>query len=533
MLLYGELVLFVIYAKEQKENYIDICVPLYNAALKGDWRAAERIIGDCPNVINMSITNKHDTVLHIVSSTKHTYFAEKLVNMMKIEDLELQNLDGETALCLAVASTVKMVDVLLKRNNRLLVIRKNGDLPFMSAISSGDKHMVEYIYSKTNNMEDDFWTYSDHKRMLMSCLASGLFEIALRIIKDPKIRGDIQGTDVLEYLAYNPSAFDVKRRPLIRRLINTMLPGRIANNEMAEIVGTMGRQIRNGMVLKMLHSKKLKNGDRHTIFHVAVKNRQQNVYNLLFELGSKKLGMADPDGNNILHLAAMKPAEGRLSIVSGAALQMQRELLWFKEVQTRVNQKDSRKVNNKGKTPQELFTEEHVGLMEKGERWMKETTAQCMIVAALIATIMFAAAFTLPGGNNDNGRPIFIKETAFIMFVVTDAISLCTSSASILMFLAILTARYTENDFLVSLPVKLMVGLVTLFISIATMMIAFGASFFLVYNEGMKWIPILVTVLASLPVILFVGLQSHLLFDVINSTFNSRHLFRPRKRMLY
>lgn len=69
--------------------------------------------------------------------------------------------------------------------------------------------------------------------------------------------------------------------------------------------------------------------NKYTIFHVAVINRQEKVYNLLYELGSKKLGTLDKLGNNILHLAAKKPAESRLNIVSGAALQMQRELLWF------------------------------------------------------------------------------------------------------------------------------------------------------------------------------------------------------------
>lgn len=189
--------------------------------------------------------------------------------------------------------------------------------------------------------------------------------------------------------------------------------------------------------------------------------------------------------------------------------------------------------NKQGKSPQELFTDEHTELMEKGESWMKETAAQCMVVAALIATIMFASAYTLPGGNNgDNGQPIFKNKSAFTLFVVTDAISLCTSSASILMFLAILTSRYTEKDFLVSLPVKLMVGILTLFISIATMMIAFTASFFLLYAKNMKWIPVLVTALAGVPVILFAVLQYRLFVDMINSTFNSRHLFRPKKHML-
>ena len=71
--------------------------------------------------------------------------------------------------------------------------------------------------------------------------------------------------------------------------------------------------------------------DNHTIFHVAVIHRHEKVYNLLYEFGSKKLGyIRDTNENNILHLAAIKPMQKRLNIVSGAALQMQRELLWFK-----------------------------------------------------------------------------------------------------------------------------------------------------------------------------------------------------------
>lgn len=190
--------------------------------------------------------------------------------------------------------------------------------------------------------------------------------------------------------------------------------------------------------------------------------------------------------------------------------------------------------NKQGKTPHTLFAKEHAELMEKGEAWMKDTSSQCMVVAALITTIMFAAAFTLPGGNNsNNGNPIFMKKSAFMVFVVTDAVSLFTSSASILMFLAILTARYAEKDFLESLPMKLMIGLLALFVSITSMMVAFSASFFLVYTNNMKWVPILVTVLAGVPVLLFARLQYSLFFDVIRTTFGSSALFKPKKHMLY
>lgn len=151
-----------------------ICVPLHSAALRGDWHAAAGILRKYPKVINMSITHKEDTVLHIVSSTKHTDFTKKLVNKMKVEDLKLQNKGGATALWLSVASTDKMVEVLLKRNKSLLKIRTKGSLPLICAVWSGNKDVVEYMYSKTDMAEEE-WKVSDKKNMLNSCIAAGLF----------------------------------------------------------------------------------------------------------------------------------------------------------------------------------------------------------------------------------------------------------------------------------------------------------------------------------------------------------------------
>ncbi|KAJ0576368.1 putative PGG domain-containing protein [Helianthus annuus] len=103
--------------------------------------------------------------------------------------------------------------------------------------------------------------------------------------------------------------------------------------------------------------------------------------------------------------------------------------------------------NKDGLTPHELSTEEHKDLVLQGEKWMKGTTIHCMVVAALIATIVFAAAFTAP---QMTGIPIFHSEANFMVFVVADAISLSASATSILMFLSILTSRYAERDFLQS-----------------------------------------------------------------------------------
>ncbi|XP_059294651.1 uncharacterized protein LOC132047651 [Lycium ferocissimum] len=337
--------------------------------------------------------------------------------------------------------------------------------------------------------------------------------------------------------------------------------------------------------------------DKHnrTIFQVAVLHREENVFSLIHQIGGTKdliIRKVDDNQNNILHLAGKlghpvyKQKTGQIRVprtkplqeatpgvtespqqsassypdrvvesldqllqilmgeekimppsflkVSGAALQMQKEMLWFKEVEKIVPPSLLRKKNKEGKTPRQLFTEEHKQLLKEGERWMKDTANSCMIVAALIATIVFAAAFTIPGGNNsDIGTPILLKLNAFAAFVTSDALALFSSIVSIIMFLSILTSRYAEDDFLVSLPAKLLFGLTALFVSIVSMLVAFVATFFLVYNNHVAWEPKLITAFAGVPVALFGCLQYKLWFDVAKSTYWSKYLFRQGKHSLY
>ena len=80
-------------------------------------------------------------------------------------------------------------------------------------------------------------------------------------------------------------------------------------------------------------------------------------------------------------------------------------------------------LNKKGLTPRELFTKNHMVMRKDGEQWMKDTATSCTVVRALIVTIMFAAVFTVPGGNDqNNGFPIFLNKKLFMVFIVSDAL---------------------------------------------------------------------------------------------------------------
>ncbi|CAI0401235.1 unnamed protein product [Linum tenue] len=261
--------------------------------------------------------------------------------------------------------------------------------------------------------------------------------------------------------------------------------------------------------------------DGRSVFMTAVQYRQEKIFNLLYPLPEKAsiVSLVDKDSNTMLHMAGVLSPSTKLSRISGAALQMQRELQWFEEVERVINPMYKENTNKEGETARQIFTRTHRDLAAAGEKWMKETATSSSVVAALIITIMFTAAFTPPGGSDDKtGLPNFLKDRWFRVFILSDSISLFAASTSVLMFLGIFTSRYSEQDFLRSLPTKLIIGLSALFVSIAAMMLTFCATIVIVMDRNMAFVfPI--TLMASVPVTLFIKLQFPVLLEIFNSTY--------------
>ncbi|KAH9650369.1 ANK REP REGION domain-containing protein [Citrus sinensis] len=62
----------------------------------------------------------------------------------------------------------------------------------------------------------------------------------------------------------------------------------------------------------------------------------------------------------------------------------------------------------------------------------KDTRASHLVVAALIATVAFAAAFTIPGGyRSENGTAILRRNKAFQAFIVADSIAMVFSLSAV------------------------------------------------------------------------------------------------------
>ncbi|KAF8036199.1 hypothetical protein BT93_C2030 [Corymbia citriodora subsp. variegata] len=270
----------------------------------------------------------------------------------------------------------------------------------------------------------------------------------------------------------------------------------------------------------------------------AVQFRQERTLGLFLKLSSTAklslaLGPTRKDSTAMMEDAALYyPKLDAVTNVAGAAFQLQREVQWYKAVESWVipkmrccyfkRERKKRKISY-----WTAFVKEHKDLLEKGEKWVKDTAKSSMLVSTLIATVLFAAAFTVPGGNDNNtGVPLLLGQDSLMIFTISDALGLFSSVTAILLFLAILTSRCEAQDFLYSLPKKIIMGLCFLFLSLAFMLVAFTATLKIVLDKRLEWVLIPITLLASVPVALFVVLQLPLLFQMVKSTYGPS-IFRP------
>jgi hypothetical protein len=154
--------------------------------------------------------------------------------------------------------------------------------------------------------------------------------------------------------------------------------------------------------------------------------------------------------------------------------------------------------NKDGKTPSQVFMEEHRPLVKQAKNWIKDRSDSCMLVATLIATITFAAAITVPGGNNqDKGTPIFLSNHKFTVFMWSDGVAFFSSMTSLLVFIRNMNGYYTEEEFVRVLHARLITGLNFLFISVGTTIVAFIAALYLFLEGRVK----LFTIGVSIPFI--------------------------------
>ncbi|TQD78612.1 hypothetical protein C1H46_035850 [Malus baccata] len=252
--------------------------------------------------------------------------------------------------------------------------------------------------------------------------------------------------------------------------------------------------------------------NERNILHVAIKHRQKAILKLIKSkpsVMSRLNERIDCDGNTVLHQAADRSYYS-ISLsqnLIGPAMQLQAELKWRLHVQVILPPHYGLHHNNKDQTAEELFYDEHNELLKSAQEWVKETAQSCSTVAVLVATVVFAAAYAIPGGNDQSGRPVFQDDPLFLLFTCMDVVAIACSLSSVAFFLSVLSSPLEYPLFITNIPRKIMIGFILLFLSMATTMLAFAATVLLLIRVEKKWTKSILYPIAFFPVPLFGLLQ--------------------------
>ncbi|KAD6454906.1 hypothetical protein E3N88_09612 [Mikania micrantha] len=508
---------------------------LHAAILVENYSDVTAILAGGIVTLSDRITINGNTALHMaVGTSKKKSFLERMLNLATKDNqqpLVKQNSEGSTLLHVAAivgnTEAAKMLVQHERCNYMLLVTDNEGQTPLERAVSNMHTDTCIYLlnqYLDTPSLErvESF----DGSDIVVNTISSKDYVSAYKMrnsIKDPEIvlmaiaqnfppevtSGDRllpfpQISEILngdEVMQRRRKAAYRHAKLLVDFTCNLIRTPTTYNNVIFEATRQDAVELVKEIISRFPNAIWTSNEDGHDIIQLAVINRSEKVYNLLYQMSKHKniyRTIQYPFKNNLLHLAARLAPENKLKPTYGPALQMQQELKWFKAVERFVTPLNVIQKNSFGETPQMVFTKEHKKLAIDGEKWMKETAQSYTIIAALITTIMFAATITVPGGNKqDSGIPVFTNIKAFTVFGILGAVSFVASATSLLAFLSILTNHFSEQDFLSILPKKLAIGVYSLIISTYAMLLAFVVAFSLVYGQKRVWLTVVASILIS------------------------------------
>ncbi|XP_076922921.1 uncharacterized protein LOC143584873 [Bidens hawaiensis] len=397
---------------------------------------------------------------------------------------------------------------------------KNKMIPLCLAALHKKHKMANFLYDEMNK---DQHSWTEHRNEVFSkCIEANMFDVAIRILKDNEdFPQDKHEWDVLRVVAQNPGVFTsqtiiskIKSYLVFTGLVTgdgiqllRLLLKRVAAKPMVEIHEILRHPVtkkdkedtahilfiaakkNKQFLVELIHEFPdliwLRNDDGQTIFHIAIAQRQHRVYRFLKNIGSIKgfiTPIIDKEGNNILHMVGTIP-EGTGYKNSGITpLEILSEYIWYKDVERTLPPYYRKMKNNAGYTPEEEFTKGHMEAVSATTKCVYETISQSMVVAVLICTIGFSIVYSIPGGFDQSGFPVFRENKTFIWFILVEAISFLLAGVSTLTFINVILTRHDHPKEI--LLVRWLAGQEALYASIAATAIAFLSGVFLLYGDS-------------------------------------------------
>ncbi|GAV76508.1 Ank_2 domain-containing protein/DUF4219 domain-containing protein, partial [Cephalotus follicularis] len=308
----------------QQSKVQELQAPTLSQGDSADWDLVRHILYVYPDAITAKVSIYGETLLHLAIIAGHVKIVENLVELMSEQDIEIRDTEGLTALGIAAMyGRTEIAKCIVRKNEELVVAPdKRGHIPLVMALRyAAHQNMIRYLYSVT---PIDFLLSENgsHGSLVLSYFIS-LRMFGFKKIYDMKLM-HTYALEVVRCMSKEISALDS----------NKLLYGVVlypffeaAKRGIVEFIVEMIKAKPDFMTVYFMNGR--------SVILSAVENRQEKIFSLLYGFNERKLRVVfglDDFRNNLLHLAGLLAPSSQLDHISGAALQMQRELQWYKVI---------------------------------------------------------------------------------------------------------------------------------------------------------------------------------------------------------
>lgn len=487
---------------------------LHLAAQRGDLAAVKQILDDIDSqmVRNLSgadfdaevaevrslvvneVNELGETALFTAAERGHIEVVKELLKYSNKATLTTKNRSNFDPLHIAASQGHHaIVQVLLEHEPSLSkTFGPSNATPLITAAARGHTAVVEELLNKDRSLLEI--CRSNGKNALHFAVRPGHTEIVkLLLSKDQQLarRNDKKGQTAL-HMAVKGQSRDVVKLLLDADPAIVMLPDKFGN----------------------------------TALHVATRKKRVEIVQELLLLPDTNVNALSRDHKTAFDIAEELPLSeesseikdclARYGAVRANELNQPRDELRNtvtqikKDVHTQLEQtrKTNKNVHNISKELRKLHRE-----------GINNATNSVTVVAVLFATVAFAAIFTVPGGDTDQGTAVVVGTSSFKIFFIFNAIALFTSLAVVVVQITLVRGETKAERRVVEIINKLM------WLASVCTSVAFMASSYIVVGRKYEWAAIVITVVGG---VIMAGVLGTMTYYVVKSK-RSRSIRKKEK----
>lgn len=456
---------------------------LHLAAQKGDLVAVKQILDGINSQmegtlsgaefdeevaeIRASVVNEvnelGETALYTAADGGHLEVVKELLKYSNMDTLTRKNhRSGFDPLHVAASQGhCEIVKVLLEHEPGLIkTVGTSNATPLITAAARGHTAVVNELLSKDCSLLEI--SRSNGKNALHLAVRPGHVEVVKALLdKDSQLarRTDKKGQTAL-HMAVKGTNCEVVKLLLEADAAIVMLPDKFGN----------------------------------TALHVATRKKRAEIVKELIQLPDINVNALTRDHKTALDIAEdlaqseesseIKSCLYRCGAVRANELNQPREELRKtvsqikKDVHTQLEQTKRTNKNVHG------IAKELRKLHREG---INNATNSVTVVAVLFATVAFAAIFTVPGGDDDNGMAVVVNRASFKIFFIFNAIALFTSLAVVVVQITLVRGETKAERRVVEIINKLM------WLASVCTSVAFMSASYIVVGKTYRWAANLVT----------------------------------------